>query len=58
MMRRLLGSLGAAMLRLYRDASLRERLRELSLERAAAFSWDRCVRETLATYRAVTATAG
>lgn len=52
-------ALGAAMLRLPRDAALRERLSALSIQRAAAFSWDRCTRETLAAYRAVTAvTAG
>ena len=48
-------ALGAAMLRLYRHAALRDRLSALSLQRAAAFSWDRCTRQTLATYRAVTA---
>jgi glycosyltransferase involved in cell wall biosynthesis len=48
-------ALRAAMLRLYHDAALRERLSTLSLERAAAFSWDRCTRQTLATYRTVTA---
>jgi glycosyltransferase involved in cell wall biosynthesis len=48
-------ALSAAMLRLYRDASLRERLSARSLERAAAFSWERCTRETLAAYRTVTA---
>jgi glycosyltransferase involved in cell wall biosynthesis len=52
------GTLGDAMLRLYRDAALRERLSVLSLQRAAAFSWDRCTRQTLAAYRAVTAGNG
>ncbi len=51
-------ALRAAMLRLYRDASLRERLSALSLARASSFSWDRCTRETLAAYRAVTASTG
>jgi glycosyltransferase involved in cell wall biosynthesis len=49
------GALCEAMLRLYRDAALRERLSALSLRRAAAFSWDRCTRQTLAAYRVVTA---
>jgi glycosyltransferase involved in cell wall biosynthesis len=48
-------ALGAAMLRLSRDAALREQLSALSLERAAGFSWERCTQQTLATYRAVTA---
>ena len=46
-------ALCAAMLRLYRDEALRERLSVLSIERAAMFSWERCTRETLAAYRAV-----
>jgi glycosyltransferase involved in cell wall biosynthesis len=52
------GALPTAMLRLYRDAALRERLCDLSLARAATFSWERCTRETLAAYRAVLAGIG
>lgn len=44
-----------AMLELYRDAALRQRLSVLSLRRAAEFSWDRCTRQTLDAYRAVAA---
>jgi glycosyltransferase involved in cell wall biosynthesis len=44
-----------AMLRLYREPTLRQRLSALSLQRADAFSWERCTRQTLAAYRAVTA---
>jgi glycosyltransferase involved in cell wall biosynthesis len=51
-------ALSAAMLRLCRDAALRERLCDLSLARAATFSWERCTRETLAAYRAVMAGTG
>jgi glycosyltransferase involved in cell wall biosynthesis len=40
-----------AMLRVYRDAPLRERMREASLARAALFSWERCTEQTLAAYR-------
>ncbi|HEU0299316.1 MAG TPA: glycosyltransferase family 1 protein [Longimicrobium sp.] len=40
-----------AMLRVYRDGSLRERMREASLARAALFSWERCTEQTLAAYR-------
>jgi glycosyltransferase involved in cell wall biosynthesis len=35
------------------DAALRERLRSAGLARAAAFSWERTARETLAIYRTV-----
>jgi len=45
-------ALRKAVLRLLGDAGLRERLRALSLRRAAEFSWERCTRETLAAYRA------
>ncbi|HEX2093323.1 MAG TPA: glycosyltransferase family 1 protein [Longimicrobiaceae bacterium] len=48
-------ALPGAMLRVFRDAALRDRLRALSLERAARFSWERFTRETLAAYRAITA---
>jgi glycosyltransferase involved in cell wall biosynthesis len=44
-------ALSQAMLDLYRDASLRERLRERGLRRAAQFSWERTARETAAAYR-------
>ncbi|HYJ80980.1 MAG TPA: glycosyltransferase family 1 protein [Longimicrobiaceae bacterium] len=40
-----------AMLDVYRDAALRERMREQSLGRAATFSWERCTRQTLDAYR-------
>jgi glycosyltransferase involved in cell wall biosynthesis len=40
-----------AMLELYRDAGLRSSLVQKSLERAARFSWERCVQETIAVYR-------
>jgi glycosyltransferase involved in cell wall biosynthesis len=43
-----------AMLRLARDGVLREALSAASLQRAASFSWDRSVRQTIAAYRAVT----
>ncbi|HEY0022662.1 MAG TPA: glycosyltransferase family 1 protein [Longimicrobium sp.] len=45
-------ALSQAMLDVYRDSALRERLRERSLARAAEFSWARCVRQTLDAYRA------
>ncbi|HEX8245141.1 MAG TPA: glycosyltransferase family 1 protein [Longimicrobium sp.] len=44
-------ALSDAMLRLVRDADLRERMREKSLVRAEAFSWERCTAQTLAAYR-------
>ncbi|MEW5930594.1 MAG: glycosyltransferase family 1 protein, partial [Gemmatimonadota bacterium] len=50
-------ALGEAVLRVYRDAALRERLGALALRRAAGFSWERTTRETLAAYRAVVAAA-
>jgi glycosyltransferase involved in cell wall biosynthesis len=40
----------AAIERLLGDAALRERLGAAGLERAAQFSWERCARETVATY--------
>ena len=46
-------ALAGALLRLYQDSALREELRARSLARAALFSWERCLRETLAAYRAV-----
>jgi len=48
-------ALSQAMLTVCRDAGLRERMREKSLIRAAAFSWERCARDTLAGYRAALA---
>ncbi|MET0398816.1 MAG: glycosyltransferase family 1 protein [Longimicrobiaceae bacterium] len=45
-------ALREAVLRLRGDGALRERLRGLSLRRAAEFSWDRCTRQTLDAYRA------
>ncbi|HEX2092341.1 MAG TPA: glycosyltransferase family 1 protein [Longimicrobiaceae bacterium] len=45
-------ALSQAMLQLYRDATLRERLHQASLQRAAQFSRERFIRETLAAYRA------
>ncbi|HEX8694709.1 MAG TPA: glycosyltransferase family 1 protein [Longimicrobium sp.] len=44
-----------AMLKVYRDAALRERMRAKSLARAAEFSWERCTEQTLAAYRAALA---
>ncbi len=46
-------ALAGAMLALYRDDALRERLAARALQRAAGFSWARCAEETLAAYRAV-----
>ncbi len=40
-----------SMLEIYNKPSLRELLSARSLERAKQFSWDRCVRETIAAYR-------
>ena len=45
-------ALSQAMLDVYRDSALRERMSARSLARAAEFSWDRCVRQTLEAYRA------
>ncbi len=42
----------AAMLDLYQDADLRSRLSQRSLERAKLFSWQKCIDQTLAAYRA------
>jgi glycosyltransferase involved in cell wall biosynthesis len=44
-------ALGQAMLKLYRDDVLRQCLAGKSLARASMFSWERCVGETVATYR-------
>jgi glycosyltransferase involved in cell wall biosynthesis len=48
-------ALSHAMYRLYHDGALREDLRARSLARAALFSWDRTVAETLAVYRSTIA---
>lgn len=44
-------SLGDALLAYLGDATLRDRLRSIAKARAAAFSWDRTARDTLALYR-------
>jgi glycosyltransferase involved in cell wall biosynthesis len=46
-------ALGRAILRLWRDAELRQRLRRAGLERARTFSWARMARETRAVYESV-----
>jgi glycosyltransferase involved in cell wall biosynthesis len=43
------------MLDVYRDPALRERMRPRSRARAAEFSWERCVQQTLEVYRAALA---
>jgi glycosyltransferase involved in cell wall biosynthesis len=43
----------AAMVSVLNDASLRSDLRERGIERAAAFSWDRCAARTLDVYQAL-----
>jgi glycosyltransferase involved in cell wall biosynthesis len=48
-------ALAEALGRLLAEPGLRERLREAGLVRAAAFSWERTARETLAVYRAAAA---
>ena len=48
-------ALADAMLRVYRDTAMRERMRARSLERAALFSWERCLDRTVAAYRAALA---
>lgn len=48
-------ALSQAMLDVYRDAALRERMRVRSLARAAGFSWERCAQQTIAAYRAAVA---
>lgn len=44
-------ALGAAMTRMADDAQLRSRLGQASLQRAATFTWSRCVEQTVAAYR-------
>ena len=44
-----------AMLDLYGQPALRQRLAEAGLRQAERFSWERCVRETVAVYRAAVA---
>jgi glycosyltransferase involved in cell wall biosynthesis len=48
-----LEELGDAMLRVYRDSGLRERLVEKGRQRAKLFSWDRTARETFNVYKSV-----
>lgn len=43
--------IAAALKRLTEDSELRERLRDLGLQRASQFSWQRAVRETYAVYQ-------
>lgn len=45
-------ALGDALVRVARDRALRASLRERGIRRAAAFTWERCARETLDVYRA------
>jgi glycosyltransferase involved in cell wall biosynthesis len=40
-----------SLLDVYRDAGLRAQMSRDSLDRARQFSWDRCVRETIAAYK-------
>lgn len=40
-----------AMLNMFQDAALRARMSERSRERAALFSWEKCVEETIKAYR-------
>ncbi len=47
--------LAEGLARILADADLRARLREAGLRRAAAFSWERTARETLAVYRGAAA---
>jgi glycosyltransferase involved in cell wall biosynthesis len=49
----LAGDLEARLARLLADGGERDRLAAAGRERAAAFSWERCARETLAIYREV-----
>jgi glycosyltransferase involved in cell wall biosynthesis len=46
-------ALSQAMLQVFADAILRKDLSNRALIQAGQFSWDRCVRETIAAYRAV-----
>lgn len=45
-------ALAQAMLRLYEDAALRQRMGAASLAQAATFNWERCVAQTMRVYRA------
>jgi len=47
--------LAGAMVRIFRDASLRESLRAKGFERARQFTWERAARQTLAVYKDVCA---
>lgn len=44
-------SICQSFLELYRNSKLREEMSRRSLSRAAQFSWDKCVRETIAAYK-------
>ena len=44
-------ALSHAMLKIFRDSSLRARMSERSLARAALFSWEKCVEETIRAYK-------
>lgn len=48
-------ALSQAMLDVYRDSALRERLQRLGLARAAEFTWERSADATMSAYRAVLA---
>jgi glycosyltransferase involved in cell wall biosynthesis len=50
-----LDALCQAMLRVHQDAALRAELASRSLARAGAFTWERCVAQTVAAYRAALA---
>lgn len=50
-------ALGAAMTRMAEDSQLRERLAARSLERAATFTWQRCVQATVDAYRRAAASS-
>ncbi|MHB0856228.1 MAG: glycosyltransferase family 4 protein [Anaerolineae bacterium] len=50
-----IAALSAALRRVLEDVTLREALAQRGIERAATFTWERTVRETLAVYRRVLA---
>lgn len=50
-------ALSAAMQRMVEDTRTREELAQRSLRRAATFTWDRCVEQTLAVYREAAASS-
>jgi len=49
-------SLCQQLLNLYQHPSLRETLSARSLQQAGKFSWERCVKETIAAYQSAVAT--